>query len=184
MTRFFVEEFRLCLPFFPDELCWREAFEGLEPSGVVVGVDEQIKVSAQVIVVIVVIAFDRGLLDRAVHALDLAAIRENSPPDCFLVLMAPRMVGFGQAMLDLVGVADHVEAVHAQPGRPAIPVSRLVGELDAIVGQDDVDLVGNCLQDGLKKSHGRGSVCLFIEPHDGKFRCAINGYEHVQSSYR
>ena len=50
MARFLIEEFRLCLPFFPDELCGCEALEGLEPSGVVIGVDEQIKVSAQLVV--------------------------------------------------------------------------------------------------------------------------------------
>ncbi len=87
MARFFLEEVRLCLPFFPDELCWREAFEGLEPSGVVVGVDEQIKVSAQLLVVIVMVAFDGGLLDRPVHGLDLT--------------ICPRVVGFGQAGLSV-----------------------------------------------------------------------------------
>ena len=118
MARFFEEDFRLCLPFLPDELCWSEALEGFESSGVVVGVDEQIKVSAQLVVVLIEIAFDGGFLDRSVHALDLA--------------IRPRMVGFGQAVFDLVGVADHVEAMHAELGGPAIPVSRLASELDAI----------------------------------------------------
>lgn len=110
----------------------------------VVGIDEQIKVPAQLIAVFVEIPFDGGFLDRAVHAFDLA--------------IGPRMVWFGQTMLDLVGVTDHVEAMHAELGRPAIPVSRLVGELDSIIGQADVDLVGNGLQDGFKKDHGRRSV--------------------------
>gem|GEM_PF-4909663 len=38
----------------------------------------------QLVVAVVVEAFDRCLFDRAGHALDLAAPRENSPPDCFL----------------------------------------------------------------------------------------------------
>ena len=66
----------------------------------VVGIYEQIKVSAQLFVVVIMVAFDGGFLDCPVHALDLAAIRENSPPYCFLILLAPRMVGFGQAVLD------------------------------------------------------------------------------------
>jgi hypothetical protein len=165
VARFIVEYLRLFLPFLPDELCWCEALEGLEPSGVVVTVDEQIKVSAQLVVVLIEIAFDGGFLDRPVHALDLA--------------IRARMVGFGQAVFDLVGVADHVEAMHAELGGPAIAVSRLVGELD-VIGQYEVDLVGNRLQHGLKEGHGGGSVRLFIEPDDGKFRCAINCYEHVE----
>ena len=68
MARFFEEEFRLCLPFLPDELCW---LGGLEPSGVVEGVEEQIKLSARLLVVIVEIPLDGGSLDRSVHALDL-----------------------------------------------------------------------------------------------------------------
>ena len=127
-----MEEFRLCLAFFPDELGWREALERLEPSGMVVSVDEQIKVPAQLLVVIIEISFDGGVLDRAVPALDLTAIQENSPPDCFLIFMAPRVVGFGQAVLDRVGVADHVEAVHAELCRPAVPVPRLIRDRDAV----------------------------------------------------
>jgi hypothetical protein len=85
VARFFLEEFPLCVPSFSDELCWRESFEGLEPSGAVVGFDEQIQVSAPQVVVIVEIAFDCGLVDRPVHALDLT--------------IRPRVVGFGQAVL-------------------------------------------------------------------------------------
>ena len=66
MARFFVEELRLFLPFLPDELCWCEAVEGLEPSGVGIGVDKQIKVSAQLVVVLTEGAFD--------------VQRENDPP--------------------------------------------------------------------------------------------------------
>ena len=132
----------------------------------VVGIYEQIKVSAQLFVVIIMVAFDGGFLDCPVHALDLA--------------VRPRMVGFGQAVLDFVGSADHVEAAEARDH--GVPVSRLFSELDAprhclsdqwrsngSIGQDDVNLVGNRLQDGLKKDHGSGSVGLFIEPDDGKF---------------
>ncbi len=57
-----------------------------------------------------------------VEALDVQ--RENDPPDRFLLRLTfldrpihpldlavgPRMVGFGQPMLDRVGLADHVEA--------------------------------------------------------------------------
>ena len=80
----------------------------------VVGIDEEVEVSAQLLVIVIVVAFNSGFLDCAVHALDLSSIPENSPPDCFLILLAPRVVGLCQAMLDLIGVADHVEAAEAR----------------------------------------------------------------------
>ena len=76
---------------------------------------------------------------------DLAAPQENRPPDCFLIFAAPRVVGFGPAVFDLVAVADHVEAMHTAVGGPAIPVSRLVGELDAAAPSDDRAMVPGIL---------------------------------------
>ena len=76
------------------------SLEGLESSGVVVGVYEQIKVSAQLFVVVIMVAFDGGFLDCPVHALDLAAIRENSPPDCFLVLLTPLPIDLDAGAVD------------------------------------------------------------------------------------
>ena len=71
---------------------------------------------SQLIVGFVVEPFHRGVLDRAVHPLDLT--------------VGPRMVGFGEAMLDPVGLADHVEA--HWPGIFGVAVPGLLGELDAI----------------------------------------------------
>ena len=171
----------------------------------VVGINEEVEVLAQLLVIVIVEVFDSGLLDCAVplpgnglpanrewDALDLTTIRENSPPDCFLILMAPRMVGLCQAMLNFVGSTDHVEAAEARDH--GVPVSRLFGELDAprhclselpllrhwserqwrrrsngLIGQDDVSLVGNGFQDSLEKGHGRGSICLFIKADNGEF---------------
>ena len=112
---------------FADELVRREAFEGLEPSPEVACADEVGEVTSQLIVVVVVEAFDGRVLDRAVHALDLAAPRENSPPDCFLVLAAPGMLDLGQPMIDLMLAADAVEDVF---GGVNVPV--VVGELGPI----------------------------------------------------
>ena len=72
----------------------------LEPSGEVVDCKEVGEVGAELVVAFIVETLHGRVLEGAVHALDLAAIRENGPPDCFLVLMAPRMVGLGQAVLD------------------------------------------------------------------------------------
>ena len=63
-----------------------EAFEGLEPLGEVVGGDKVRQMTAQLVVSFVVEAFDRGLFDRALHALDLT--------------VGPRVFGLGQAVVD------------------------------------------------------------------------------------
>ena len=83
-------------------LVGREAAQGLQPTGMVVGVDEQLQVRPELVVGVVVVALDCGVLDGAVHPLDLT--------------VGPRMVGFGQAMLDAVLVADAIEHVPAVEG--------------------------------------------------------------------
>ena len=75
---------------------------------------------------VVMEALDGRVLDRAVHPFDLA--------------IGPWMVGFGQPVLDPVGLADHVKA--HRPGVNGLPVPRLLCELDAIVGENGMDLVG------------------------------------------
>ena len=83
--------------------------------------------AAQLGVVVVVVALDGGVLDRAVHAFDLA--------------VGPRMIRLGQPVLDVVRRTDHVEA--HRPGGDGVSVSGLFGELDAIVGEDGVDMIGD-----------------------------------------
>lgn len=90
--------------------------------------------------------FGFPFFDRPVHALDLA--------------IRPRVIEFGQAMLNLVGIADHIEAVHAGLCSPTVPVPWLIGKLYPVVGHDDVDLVGNGFQNSLKKDYGSGPVRL------------------------
>ena len=57
-------------PRLADGFVGREAFEGLEPSSEVVGADAVREVAAELVVVVVVVALDRGLLDGVVHSFD------------------------------------------------------------------------------------------------------------------
>ncbi len=107
---------RLVCPDFADVFVRREAAERLEAAGEVVGGYEVCEVYPQLLVALVVEAFDGGLLDGAVHPLDLT--------------VGPGVVRLGEAVLDVVGLADHVEAHLARPG--GVAVARLLGELDAI----------------------------------------------------
>lgn len=61
----------------------------------IIGCHEVCQVGAQLVVVIVVETLDRRVFDRAVHALHLT--------------IGPRVIGFGKAMLDTIGLTDHVE---------------------------------------------------------------------------
>jgi hypothetical protein len=87
-------------------------------------------VGPELVVALVVEAFDGRLLNGAVHPLDLA--------------VGPRVVRFCEPVLDAVCVADHVEAHLTRPG--GVAVARLLGELNAIVGQDRVNAVRHGFQ--------------------------------------
>ena len=66
------EPLRSDSPPFADKLIGRHAFEGLQPSPKIVGVDEVIEVIPQLIMGVVVEALDDSVPDRPVDALDLA----------------------------------------------------------------------------------------------------------------
>ena len=72
------EPFRFDCPLFAYELIGREALEGLQSSPEVVGADDVGEVLAQLVVVVVMEAFD-------VQRENDPRSGETSPPDCFLV---------------------------------------------------------------------------------------------------
>ena len=80
----------------------REAAQGLEPAGMVVGIQEELQMRSELLVAVVVVALDGGVLEGSVHALDLT--------------IGPRVIGLGQAVLDLVLAADPVEHMQAVTG--------------------------------------------------------------------
>src|SRR6185312_2827964 len=82
-------------PYFADVFEGREALEGFEPPPIIIGVDEVVKVGVELPMAFVMIAFDGGVLDRPVHAFHLA--------------IGPGMLDFGEAVLDPVFFASHVE---------------------------------------------------------------------------
>jgi hypothetical protein len=88
---------RLRRPSFADEFVGCETSENFEASGEVVGVDEIAQVRSQLVVRLVVVAFDGGVLDGAVHSFDLA--------------VGPGMLGFCQPMIDIVLGAGIFEGV-------------------------------------------------------------------------
>ena len=82
----------------------------------------------QLVVSAVVITADGRFLDRQVHPLDLS--------------IGQRVVRLGEPMFDPISGTDAIEEMpHVSQGRPA-PITRRMTELDAIICQNGMDLVG------------------------------------------
>src|ERR1700676_1350841 len=156
-------------PGLPDVFVWREAFQGLEPACEVVGDDEVGQVASELVVRLIVIAVDGCLLDGAVHSLDLA--------------VRPRVVGFSQAVLDAVSLADLVEAVDTITSGPAIAVARKVSELDAVISENGVKPVGHGCNQGFQEAHRDRSIGLFVQLDERKFSGAVDGNEEVELAF-
>ena len=154
----------LC-PYFADVFEGREALEGFEPPPIIIGVDEVVKVGVELLMAIVMIAFDGGVLDRPVHAFHLA--------------IGPGMLDLGEAVLNPVFLAAHVEHMDRRTGtfyfskrirRPASfnQLSRrfLDSELGAVAGggEDSDEDIGRhaprvAIRDG--RDAGSGRACTF-----------------------
>lgn len=167
MDRIDDESIWLRSPDFDDVFVRREAAECLESASEVVGGDEVGEVRAQLVMIVVMEAFDGCVLDRAVHPLDLA--------------VGPGMVRLGEAMLDVVGLADHVEAHLPREG--GVPVAGLICELDAVVGEDRVDPVGNGFEQMLQELPCRLPVSLIYKLGDGELAGAVDGDKQVKLAF-
>ena len=82
----------------------------------------------------VIVAFNGGLLDRAVHA--------------FRLSVGPWMFDFGEAVLDAVFRANPLEDMDE-----GVFVAFAVGELDSVIGQNMRKGLGNLYYRALIKTH-------------------------------
>ncbi len=94
----------------------------------------------ELLVAVVVVAPDGGFLDGAVHPFDLT--------------IGPRVIGLGEAVLDAVAPAGAIEGVAAPPGGWSLAILWQVGELDAVVGEHDMDLIGNGSHESIQEGPG------------------------------
>ena len=83
--------------------------------------------AAKLIVIVIMITFDGGLLDGAVHPFDLS--------------IGPWMIDLGEAVINAKFPATHIKHVYHISRCYAIGVARGIAELDTIVGEDGVYLV-------------------------------------------
>jgi hypothetical protein len=126
-------------------------------------------VLAELIVGLVVVAPHGGFLERPVHSFDLT--------------VRPGMIGLGQPVFDAMTLTSSIEWVTAPDGGRPRSVLWEVGELDAVVGQDDVDLVGNGLDQFVEercRGNGIGSV---DQPGEGDLRRPVDGNEQVELAF-
>jgi hypothetical protein len=93
-------------------------------------------------VAVVVIATDGGVFDGAIHTFDLA--------------VGPGMVWLGQPVFNSMAFTDAIERAPPEHGRRPLSVLRQIGELDAVIGEHGVYVVGNCLDKGFEE--GRASA--------------------------
>ena len=89
---------------------------------------------------------NRCVLDCTVHPLDLA--------------VGPWMGGPGQAMLDIVRLADQIKTHFAEGHAVAVP--RLLGELDTIVSEDRMD--AGLMAAKHRDSHPAAATCAAGKP--------------------
>ncbi len=84
-------------------------------------------------------------------------------------------------MLDPVGLADHVEA--HWPGTDSVPFPGLLGELDAIIGKDRVDLAGHGLEHVLQELPGSLSVSCCNDLSDRELGSSVNGHKEIELAF-
>ena len=114
---------RLFLPAFDEVFIRGEAFERFETCHKMISHQESLQMLFEVVVGLIGVFLHGGVVARAAHAFDLA--------------IRPGVVGCGQPMGDPTLLTDTIAHV-----KECGLITLAVGELDAMIGQDSVDLIG------------------------------------------
>ena len=89
----------------------------------------------------------------------------------------------GQPMFDPVVLAAHVEHMGRISCRRAVRIARWEGELDPIVGENRVNLVGDGRDQSFKEGRGGGPSRLPDQLHEGELAGAIDGDVEVELAF-
>jgi hypothetical protein len=136
--------------------------------GDVIGCDEGHDMVFQTIQVFVMERFYGRILNRPFHSFGLA--------------IGPRVVGFGKTMLDAALTADTIKHVATKASSRTSAILGQIGEGDAVVGQDCVDLIREGGHYTPQEPWTRAGIGLSVEFDVGELRDAINGQEQMQFS--
>src|SRR4051812_34457037 len=93
---------------------------------------------------LIVIALNGRVLDCSIHPLDLP--------------VSPRVVDLRQPVLDAVLFTDAVEQMLERP-----LILEAIGELDAVIGEDDMNAVGHGGGQTAEELTGRGAGLVFMQ---------------------
>src|SRR5215211_1929941 len=124
---------------------------------------------------LVVEALDGGVLDRAVHPLDLT--------------VGPGMTRFGQSMFDVEVGTGRFERMAPErhplcPHRANVfrrpPVTRGLREVGAVVRQHDADFVGHGSGKGPEEVASDAPGDLVVELDEGELRRAVDGDQEIE----
>ena len=170
MDRAYVESFWFFCPAFADELIRREAFECLQTTTIIIGVDEVFEVTCQLLVIVIMEPFNSCLLDCPVHPLDLA--------------VGPGMLRFCQTVLNPVFPAPHIEHVGHVGGGRAILIAWRICKLDPIVRENCMDFIGHGFDNRDEKGGSRLSVGFIDKLAEGEFTGPVNGDIQMQLAFR
>jgi hypothetical protein len=109
-------------------------------------------------------AFDGGVLDGAVHRLDLS--------------IGPGVLDLGQPVVDLMLATNAVEDV-----LEGVDVPVVMGEPDAIVRQNNVGPVGHGGDEVAQEGSGNHLPGLRMQFDISKLRCPVDGDEQVKFAF-
>jgi hypothetical protein len=128
-----------------------------------------LEVPPELFVAVGVEAFDGGVLDGAVHPLDLT--------------IGPGVVDAGEAVLDAMLLASHGEDVGHGSGRGPVGVAGREAELVSVVGEHGVDPVGHGSDARLEEGGCGDPRCALDHLSEGELAGAIDGNEEVELSF-
>jgi hypothetical protein len=156
------EPIRLLSPGFTDVLVRGETAQGLDPPGMVVGVQEQLQVMPKLVMAVIGVASDSCLFDGAAQPLNLT--------------IDPRMPRLGESVLNLVllaGVIEGLDAVDAgfPAGRPIrfsldfglLMDRQAIDKLRAVVGQHRANLVRYDRNEAAQEVRGNAPTGSFMQ---------------------
>lgn len=114
---------------------------------------------------LIVIALDGRVLEGAIHPLDLT--------------VSPGMIDFRQPVLDAMLFTDAVEQMLESPF-----ILQAIGELDAVVREDDMNAVGHGSGQTAEELTGRGAGLVRMQLGVSELRRAVDGDKQVEPSLR
>ena len=86
-------------------------------------------------------------------------------------------------MLDAVLAADLLEAANTPANGLAVTVARQVGELDTVIGEDVILVIGHALDQRPKEPDGGWSIGLLVKLGEHELRGAVDPEIEVQLAF-